>query len=232
MRKVFYSSSVILVLWFFFACASHTGQVPIDQIPEYDGIDRNAIPELKAGDEWFIEGLTKKFGSREKASKAFSERGMELYKQDNLEEAMKRFNQAWLLDENNYEAYWGFGVVMHDKKMAEESLKWLEKAYALNSNNAYLIADLAVMKTEAGRNQKYTETERMEIFKNCDLLFKKAISLEPNNSYIYYQKARALYAQKKFNEALMCIQKYKDLGGKEPMNNWEHIINQAMKKYQ
>ena len=50
----------------------------------------------------FIEGVTKEFGSREKASTAWVNRGFTLYQQDDLVGAMRRFNSSampvrWIL---------------------------------------------------------------------------------------------------------------------------------------
>ena len=47
------------------------GQTPIDQVPMYGGMDRAAVPELKAADEKLIADTTSHFGTREKASAAF-----------------------------------------------------------------------------------------------------------------------------------------------------------------
>jgi hypothetical protein len=41
----------------------------------YGGMDRSVLSELKAADDKLIEGTTREFGSREKASAAFVERG-------------------------------------------------------------------------------------------------------------------------------------------------------------
>ncbi|HEY9146920.1 MAG TPA: tetratricopeptide repeat protein, partial [Thiobacillus sp.] len=108
------------------------GQVPIDQVPMYGGMDRSAIPELKAGDEKLIADTTSRFGTREKASAAFVNNGFAYYQRDDLANAMRRFNQAWLLDPSNPEVYAGFGSVLHDQGKNCEAMQMMEKALALN----------------------------------------------------------------------------------------------------
>jgi hypothetical protein len=90
-------------------------RTPIDQVPMYGGMDRNSVPELKTGDEKLITDTTRQYGTREKASAAFVGTGFAYYQRDDLTNAMRRFNQAWLLDPNNPEVYAGFGSVLHDK---------------------------------------------------------------------------------------------------------------------
>jgi len=79
-----------LIAWPAFA----ESRIPIDQVPMYGGMDRSAVPELKSGDESFISSVVAEFGSREKASNAWVNRGFTLYQQDDLAGAMRRFNQA------------------------------------------------------------------------------------------------------------------------------------------
>ena len=68
---------IAVFMIFISGCVSSPDRAAIDQLPEYGGLDRASVPELKAADEWFIENTTQKYGSREVASKVWSERGME-----------------------------------------------------------------------------------------------------------------------------------------------------------
>lgn len=95
--------------------ASGTGQSS-DQIPRYGGMDRQADPLLRQADEKLIADTQAHYGSREKASAAFADQGFRFYRQDDLVQAMRRFNQAWLLDPENGDAYWGFAGVASDRK--------------------------------------------------------------------------------------------------------------------
>src|SRR5258706_3516970 len=99
----------------------------IDEVPMYGGVDRNSVPELKSADEKLIADTSAHYGSREKAAEAFIEQGFRFYNQDNLVQAMRRFNQGWLLDHNNPQVYWGFGAVLSDQEKMCEAMKHFDK---------------------------------------------------------------------------------------------------------
>lgn len=115
-------------------CASPGGsssRVGIDQVPMYGGMDRQAVPMLKAGDEKLIAQVSGAFGSREAGSKAFADRGFRLYAQGDAKTAMARFNQAWLLDPKNPESFWGFGLILRDRGDLEGGRKMLRRAHSM-----------------------------------------------------------------------------------------------------
>ena len=137
------ASAVALIV----ACFSAVGQEPtlIDQVPMYGGMDRSQYPELKAADEKLTEDASKHFGSREKAAAAWIEQGFRFYQQDRLDMAMRRFNQAWLLDPNNAEVYAGFAAVLHDQGKNCPAMKMMEEA--LSRETAHLPGHLSRCRT-------------------------------------------------------------------------------------
>lgn len=74
----------------------------------YGGMDKTTIPVLKAVDEKFITDTTNHYGTREKASAALVNNGFEYCQRNDLANAIRRFNQAWLLDPKNPEVYVGY----------------------------------------------------------------------------------------------------------------------------
>ena len=121
----------ILLLGVLTACAappggSGAGRIPIDQVPMYGGMDRSSIPELKAADEKLIQDTAAFYGSRAAASMSFANTAFNYYKQDKLDAAMRRFNQAWLMNPDNPEVYWGFASILHDQGKYCEGLRLLE----------------------------------------------------------------------------------------------------------
>ena len=116
-------------------CATNqptANRTPIDQVPMYGNMDRSSIPELKAADEAFIAGITKEYGSREQASKQVAMNGFIYSRQGQWDIGIKRFNQAWLLDPNNYEAYYGFSMFFVQQNKFCEAMAMIEKALSLN----------------------------------------------------------------------------------------------------
>lgn len=88
-------------------CATGSSEQRIDNIAMY-GQPEIARPDfLKKADEDFIKQATSGFGSREAASKAWFAEAEKFMSQRNLDFAMRRYNQSWLLNPNNYQPYWG-----------------------------------------------------------------------------------------------------------------------------
>ncbi|WP_223787780.1 hypothetical protein [Marinicella meishanensis] len=102
---------LIGLTWLLCACASDPG-VRIDQVPMYGGMDRSADPRLAAGDAQFTAQVLAEYGDPRTGSLAYVDQGFAYYAEDNLDDAMRRFNQAWLLDDSNPEVYYGFGSVL------------------------------------------------------------------------------------------------------------------------
>jgi tetratricopeptide (TPR) repeat protein len=192
------------------------GKTPIDQIPMYGGMDRGTVPELKAADEKLIEGTTKEFGSREKASTAFVGRAFRLYQQDDLAGAMRRFNQAWILNPNNPEVYWGFGVVVYDQGDNCGSMKMMEKALALQFSDAEFLADAGHSYALCAVSDKaLTASDKSARLAKATELFSQAAAKAFQNPYVYDKWSQALYWTGDYTGAWQKVAQMRKLG-KEP----------------
>lgn len=77
--------------------------------PKYGGIEKNDA--MRAADAKFLASIDEHYkGDRKKASSDIAQRGWELLRQGNAADAMRRFNQAWMLDSRNGIALWGMGA--------------------------------------------------------------------------------------------------------------------------
>lgn len=66
----------------------------------------------KAADAEFIATIGKQFnGDRQKAAEAVAQRGWRFLQENHPADAMRRFNQAWLLDSGSGAALWGMAVL-------------------------------------------------------------------------------------------------------------------------
>ena len=93
----------------------------------YPDIQRNK--EQKISDKKFISEAIKNAGTAKKASDKYAEKGWRLSR--SYDKAMYRFNQSWLLDKNNYKAFWGFAAISLKKGKTRESIIFYEKSIAL-----------------------------------------------------------------------------------------------------
>lgn len=118
------------------------------------------------------------------------------YKGD-AETAMKRFNQAWLLDTLNADAYWGFGILIGKDGKLDESIALFNKSLELNPVNSDVWYCLAV--SHQGLYHKGQEDKHKEEMLRC---LHKAIEINPNN----YNAIRTLQQESKSEDNEIIIQ--------------------------
>ena len=92
----------------------------------YGGVPREPL-ESKA-DQEFIEGMIKDSGSREAAFQEMIKASRYFFFKKDFKTAMKRLNQAWLLDPDNPEVFVGYGNVLGQMGQWDEFVKWNRKA--------------------------------------------------------------------------------------------------------
>lgn len=121
-------------------------------------------------------------------SRAASELGWKYLAGGDLSTAMKRFNQAWMLDRRNPDAFWGFGIVMgrraaqgNTERNLEESIRLLTTAQELNPKNGKITGDLAFSWTLLGNFRETRGGDGRENFERADALFDAAYRMEPKH---------------------------------------------------
>lgn len=115
--------------------------------------DRNLLPKYgslpkedwqKAADEKFLAATDEEYhGDRNKASLDTAARGWQYLRGGDLENAMRRFNQAWLLNNNNGIALWGMAAVEASWDKSDESLKLFAEAEKFVGNDINFSVDYA-----------------------------------------------------------------------------------------
>ena len=101
--------------------------VPVNELPMFGGYEPTEWQ--KRTDKEFLAMTLPAFqGDREAAAEQFARTGWNLYYQDNNALAIKRFNQAWLLDRDNQHALWGFAVISRERGKTEAALRFYRMA--------------------------------------------------------------------------------------------------------
>ena len=177
--------------------SSQKDRTPIDQVPMYGGMDRQSVPELKKGDEEFIAKVSSAFGGRENAAKRWVVQAFAFYNHDELDMAMRRFNQAWLLDPKNPEVYWGFGAVLHDRGLAFGAYDMEMCAYKLGFRDASFLADLgrvSALRTAGAKDARELSPEQRTAFiAESESYYEEAIKSGDKLGYIYDSWSSAKY---------------------------------------
>lgn len=197
-----------------FATTSGTREPAVDTQPMYGGMDRSSVPALRAADDAFIRDVSARFGSRERASKLWVGQGYRFYQQDDLDTAMKRFNQAWLLDPRNPEVFTGFGAVLHDRQQYCEAMRVMQQALTLNPPSFQgIYPDTArVTVLCAVKDEALAPEARAQLLQQSEQLYKQALSLEPNKGYVYASWATAYYWRAQYSDAWKMVSKARAAG--------------------
>lgn len=188
--------------------------------------------EIKSNEE-LISAAIQKSGSREEAAKRAIKIGWQYYFYKNdPKTAMKRFNQAWLLDPSNAEVYYGFGFLMAVQRKTSEAAYFYGKTLEINPNHSMALANLGwtykdrayalyIKKRIAG-----PDAEVKAILREALLLYKKAIQLGVDSGsdlrlsdidrdlrYIYYEWAITLEFNGEYAKAWEKIKLSRQHGG-------------------
>lgn len=200
MKKSLYFLLTIVCLF-----CSGCGKTSTNEMPMYGGIEFTS--EQKEINDRFIQDVVKQFGDRMTAAEKSVGFGWHYYNEKHdPKTAMKRFNQAWLLDPNNAGAFFGFGFLMAEKGKEEEAIAYYKKSMKLDPNNAVVICNLGRIygnKAYVLRRQRKKE----EMLKNIDeatKLYEKAVlvaTTDDDRGYIYYSWAVALELIDNYAEA-------------------------------
>ena len=154
-------------------------------------------------------------------SKSAAELGWKYYYSGDLDTAIKRFNQAWMFDRENVDAFWGFGLIMGQRagnedteKNLRESIKYLGIANTKTPKNARIMVDLAFSHTILGDyllNKKKNATGE---FNTARVLFQQAEKLEPKYPSIYSNWSVMEFYAGNYSTAKKLLAKSKMLGFK------------------
>ncbi len=154
----------------------------IDNVPMYGHPALERPEALKRADKEFIKQASESLGGREKASVAWWVEGDKYMREGNLDYAMRRYNQSWLLNPNSFRPYWGFGRVLLEEGQFEESIKHLEKANQLVDDEyqkVALLTDTASVYSVKANNSASGSNERTKYFSLANRLFEESTKRDP-----------------------------------------------------
>lgn len=183
---------------------------PLNFIPMYGG--DKISKEQKESNDKFVKDVIKDLGSRKNALEFALKRAWEYYYKEDLATSMMRFNQAWLLDPNNAEVFWGFGIILGDKNNMKDSVKYLEKALSFDPNNNKIMVDLAFAYTKSTYYIKMDEKEKNNILNEAIEYYEKAEKIDDKYYVLYNNWAVTLMILEKYQEALDKLNYLKSIG--------------------
>ncbi|HKW39152.1 MAG TPA: hypothetical protein VJO54_15240 [Burkholderiales bacterium] len=178
-----------------------------DQLPMYGqpGITRSE--ELRKADDEFIKQTTAPVGTREVASKVLHSQGNAYFNRGLVELAMRRYNQAWLLNPNNYQPYWGFGRVMLQRGQFDEGIAYFEKATRLCDDDYQKVALLSDFGAAYGikANKTNNPAERTRLYGLAYEQYKRSTGMDPKYQRSWQNWASTLYQEGNYSETWKTI---------------------------
>jgi tetratricopeptide (TPR) repeat protein len=127
-------------------------------------------------DDEFREAMLKKFGIVENAVIDFINNAWILFYRNDLETAMRRFNQAWLLDPEFPDAYFGFAALLEMRKENEEAARFYRLGVEKDTENMRTIICY----------QRISECkEQLNDIQGAIEALSKIKMLQPDESFVY-----------------------------------------------
>ena len=159
------------------------------------GSKKKAEEQMVNSAEFLIQ-CDKNFKDRIDASKFFADRGWEYLNEGLLDTATYRFNLCFLLNQDNFDAYWGLGSVSYQKGKYEESTKLLRRGLELAPENSILMVDIATVQLACYKEKK-----------NCDdvddalRLLEKSLQIDGTNANGWLKYSIAEYQLEHYEKA-------------------------------
>lgn len=189
-------------------CVTSPSTPRIDNIPMYGQPEISRPEVFRKADEDFIKKASAGFkGNREAASRAWAAEGDRFLSELNVDYAMRRYNQSWLLDPNNFQPHWGFGRVMVQTDRFTEGIRHLETAKKLCNDNyqkVALLSNLGVAHSFVGN------------FQLANRQFQASATLDPTYANAWLRWSQSLYREGSFADAWRKLKQARSLGGDAP----------------
>ncbi|MBE8190089.1 MAG: tetratricopeptide repeat protein [Candidatus Thioglobus sp.] len=201
-------------------------KIRVDNFPKYATPGLKKSHQLKQMEQNFINKVVVKFGDRNAASRLWWQQGEKFMQAGNADFAMRRYNQSWLLDPENFQPYWGFSRVMMKGDNADEAIKYLEKALELvaaDPQKSALLADLATAYSIKGENSH-------SYYSKANKAFSQSVKLDENYAPAWRRWAYSLYKQGRFAEALEKVNQAKALNAKPFSDKFITDLQQKLKQ--
>lgn len=179
MKRYWPIASIAVLLTFGSACAD---SLPINQLPMYG--EREKTEAMKKADAALIASVEKQGRSREEGAKQAVQSGWSSWAKRDSATAMARFNQAWLLDPENGNAYHGFALIT---SVRGGSSSEVERLFQLALSKSNVDPEAFVDYGRFLRTQKQLEKSLVQLNKALELS-STAYNARSNISFVHYLK--------------------------------------------
>jgi tetratricopeptide (TPR) repeat protein len=193
MRKIYIFILAFLILTTFSFTAAYAQSISL--LPKYGLVKKNE--EQLEADKKFLASMDEQYkGDRKKAAENSAIDGWDFLRQGKTNDAMRTFNQAWLLDNKNGLALWGMAAIQGNAGIMKDALKLFSEAERYLPDDINFAIDRSRTIGLAAWATK-NETLFQDAFKRYKLIYKR----EPQNILNLQNWALILYYKANYAEA-------------------------------
>jgi tetratricopeptide (TPR) repeat protein len=217
--KLFYTT--ILILMIFSSCQSQDNTVD-NTIPMYGETEKSK--EYKETDEKFIKDCLKQFGSIDSSVFVQIDHAWRYYYNNDLKTAMKRFNQAWLLNPEFPDSYFGFASLLETQGNSTEATRYYKTGIEKDTKND---------RTEICYQRIADCKEQLNDIEGTILAYTEITKSNEKNPFAFKKIGYFQMQTGHSNEAIKAYDKAIQLDPKDAMTfNNRAYLNQTLKNYQ
>lgn len=195
--------------------------------PEYGNVVKNA--KQRESDKKFRDDILGNYkGDTIMASKKMVELGFTyLYDKGDFVTAMRRFNQANMLDSKNSDAYYGFGTIYFNFGEMNKAREQYDKGLGLNPNNSAILTDYGT--TYLGDYYSATETNKtysIELIKKANDFLSRSFKINKKDSNTIYKLSIVKMYLGECKEAQSLLKKAKKMKNPNVTESYERELKQ------
>jgi tetratricopeptide (TPR) repeat protein len=197
-------------------------ETQINLQPEYGNIPKSK--EQIEEDRQFIETVLKQDTTHRKGSEHLVKLGFTYLYRGDMETAMRRFNQAWLLDPKNENAYWGYAVVYFAFNDLKEASKQLDKGLLLNPQSSNILTDKATIYMT-----DYMNSHNVDNLNEAIEVFNQSYKIDPSNQNTLFKLSAAYFYKKDCSNAWKYYNECMKLGGQPVTKEYSEALKAQCK---
>ena len=163
--------------------------------PKFGNIKKTA-QQVAADEKFLADSDSQSGGDRVKAAEIVASRGWDAFRAGDRVTAMYRWNQAWMLDNCNGTALWGFAIDQYERQKPEEAMALLSEAERGVGGDVDFLADKARMLSLEG-----LRTRDDRLMKDAFAVFAEVNRKAPEHTMNLQNWAIALFYSARYAEA-------------------------------
>jgi tetratricopeptide (TPR) repeat protein len=165
--------------------------------------DKGKNPKLteKLETELAAAGVPEKLSKKDLRERTIME-AWELFYKNKYEEAMRLFNLAWWLDNDDHRPYWGMGNILEKFERYQDAEPLFQKAFSLRPSDSELYYTRAITFLQRKRSSDYPR-----YLVDAEAMCKRSLDMNNQDDRAYFTLALIYFRQGRFHEAKDALDK-------------------------